>query len=386
MPTPARMRDPHRLSANETPSRPSFSQSSQARFRKDDNLENTTSEANKGKAQANQAPAFNSLVDSFNVHSPVKTRIQPKSHGDPKGKDRIQNMEEMFPPIERPEERPPTQVASNILLSQQRTHPPVRELPVADWGDNAPDLMLEFDQEPETQDVDAVVEDMVLQGEEEEPLEVMDMKDLVSSDNCRLCFDALCQSSAVHSPPLLAYVASVISIHASNTVINPYTKRAVRYPRTLRASLFLLNRGTRIQKFRLHHFDSTNLAISASASPGSLRDSIGEPRAAMAVSSLIVPQSVPLAGLLNLFATICLFLPGTTSMLLPGTEDESPPLLSVLSTVFRTQCTPSSPYTDEKTLLIRESLNLFEVLCLNVPKDSSQQYAHTYSLNFLIFI
>jgi hypothetical protein len=225
MPTPARLRDPHRLSANETPSRSSFTQSSQARSRKDDNLENATSKANKGKGPVNQAPAFNSLVDSFNDHSPVKTRIQipPKPHGDPKGKGRIQNMEEMFPPIERPEERPPTQVATKTLLSQQKAHPPVRELPVADWGDHAPDLMLEFDHQEETQDVDAVVEDMV-QGEEEEPLEVVDMKDQVSFLNFLVCFDALCHFSAVHSPPLLAYFASNISIHASNTVINSYTK------------------------------------------------------------------------------------------------------------------------------------------------------------------
>jgi hypothetical protein len=386
MPTPARMRDPHRLSANETPSRPSLTQSSQTRFGKDDGLENVTSKANKGKGPVNQPPAFNSLVDSFNDHSPVKTRIQPKSYGDPKGKGRIQNMEEMFPPIERPEVRPPTQVAAKTLLSQQRTGPPVRELPVADWGDDSPDLMLEFDQGQETQDVDAVVEDMMLQAEGEEPLEVMDMKDQVSSGNCLVCFDALCQSSVVHSPPLLAYIASVISIYASDTVINSYTKRTARYSGPLRASLFLFNRRTGIQKFRLRHFDSTDLEIFARDSPGSLPDLVGEPRTALVVFRLIVLQSIPLAGLLNLFATICLFLPGTTSMLLPSMEDESPPLLSVLSAVFRTQCTPSSPYTDERSLLIRESLNLFEVLCLSVPKDSSQQYAHTCTLNFLIFI
>jgi hypothetical protein len=299
MPTPARMRDPHRLSVNETPSRPSFTQSSQTRLRKDDNLENATSKINKGKGQANQAPAFNSLVDSFNDHSPVKTRIQPKSHGDPKGKDRIQNMEEMFPPIERPEERPPTQVASKTLLSQQRTYPPVRELPVADWGDNAPDLMLEFDQEQETQDIDAVLEDMVLQREEEEPLEVMDMSDQVSSGNCLVCFDPLYQSPAVHSPPLLAYVSSVISIHASNTFINSYTKRAVRYSGPLRASLFLLNRGAGIQKFRLLHFNSTNLETFASGSPGSLPDLIGEPCATMVVSCLIVYRAYPWPGSLT---------------------------------------------------------------------------------------
>lgn len=74
-------------------------------------------------------------------------------------------------------------------------------------------------------------------------------------------------------------------------------------------------------------------------------------------------------------------------MLLPGME-ESPPILSALADVFRSHALPSSqPYTDEQALLLKESLNLFEVLCLTAPKDSSQQWVYdhhfeTWSLQY----
>lgn len=214
------MRDAHRLSVNETPSRPSHPLASQAHFGREDGAEIATVKREKGKSKVNQPPAFGSLVDSFQDHSPVKRRAPAKPHEDGKIKERVPNMEEIFPPLEQPGASRPSQLAVRSQQSQR----PIRDLPAADWGTNEPDLMLEFEQETETQDTDAMVEDMILpEEEEEEPLEVMDMTDQVSLKTALGVIPSLYIDCTVHSSFILPYIASLVSIHSSNITVCIYS-------------------------------------------------------------------------------------------------------------------------------------------------------------------
>jgi len=81
-----------------------------------------------------------------------------------------------------------------------------------------------------------------------------------------------------------------------------------------------------------------------------------------------------LAGVFNLLASMCLFLPQTTSLLLPEEADQTiPSVLFLVTEVIKAHATPKEPFSPECELLIKECLNLLEILCLTIPKDISSQ-------------
>ena len=86
-------------------------------------------------------------------------------------------------------------------------------------------------------------------------------------------------------------------------------------------------------------------------------------------------QMVALAGVFNLLATMSLFLPKTTATLLPEEIDESiPPILLLVLDVTKVHAIPKeSQFPEEAALLIKECLNLVEILCLKIPKDLLNQ-------------
>lgn len=90
------------------------------------------------------------------------------------------------------------------------------------------------------------------------------------------------------------------------------------------------------------------------------------------IQSVYLPtrgQIVPLAGIFNLLATMCLFLPKTTASLLPEEPDEAiPPMLQLVMDVVRVYGSSKDSQPSENELLIRECLNFVEISCLTIPK------------------
>lgn len=227
-PIPARNREFSRSSVNETPIRPSQS-SIPPKSEEKNRIEATFSKKGKGK---DRAPGFASLVDSFQNHSPVKMQAISGKDGNVRSKRSASSMDEMFPPIVPPPflrleaSAPPSSNARTMVqpvpepddtscqhsLQQAASQ---RELPVAMWGDDAPELDLVFEPEEETQDANTAVEDMVLQEEEIEPLETTDMKDYVSSNQLQLAIDthvAQCLRLLFShtSPPFYQYTLQIL--------------------------------------------------------------------------------------------------------------------------------------------------------------------------------
>lgn len=77
---------------------------------------------------------------------------------------------------------------------------------------------------------------------------------------------------------------------------------------------------------------------------------------------------------------MCLFLSEAALILLQVQGDEVPPLLSVLVEILeRYAISDLTPYNEEQELLLKEALNLFDVLCLTTPKELIHQYVASFN-------
>lgn len=82
----------------------------------------------------------------------------------------------------------------------------------------------------------------------------------------------------------------------------------------------------------------------------------------------------PLAGLLNLIATVALYIPQATAALLNSKDEAVGSTAKILSNVVRRYIAPTrEPCDKEKEILVKECLNLVEVISITVPVESCQQ-------------
>jgi hypothetical protein len=83
---------------------------------------------------------------------------------------------------------------------------------------------------------------------------------------------------------------------------------------------------------------------------------------------------MPLSGLLNLLASIALYTPQVTAFMISSDNNVVPPIAKMLTEVVRKHTLPTKePYSQEKEMLVKECLNLIEVLSLTVPVESCQR-------------
>ncbi|PVF94043.1 hypothetical protein CPB86DRAFT_818295 [Serendipita vermifera] len=343
-PTPSRASMGPRVPVEETPSRPSRSTANVSTFRQ---KASAPTAYKKSQEKPKTTNAFPSFVDSFENSSPVKSPSKTQRRLAEKSKK--PNMEEMFPPISHANMHALQQGLSQATgLSQSvesvgglKLHPTETE-----WNGTSLDepSSLEVDQTfGESMEEFSVAANLL--DVDEEPLDVTDPRDycidLLFSHICRPSYQLTLQVLFSAQLPLERPEASQKFIEGSSCLLEATRSRHSEY--------------------------------------GLLLESILNSLLCMGKVLADVDVALPLGALLNLLATMCLFLSSSTDILLRGPEDEIPLILTIILTIIQTRMKGSLQYTEADTVLVQECLYAIESLCLTASSGSSQKMRHLVS-------